>query len=85
MLAVGTRFAEICTGSYGAVPPKNLVHIDINPGALGRPPYIQPAHLPAEAGTFGVLTLPERTFEVYDLTGARVPIAHTSGDGVTQQ
>jgi acetolactate synthase-1/2/3 large subunit len=36
MLAVGTRFAEICTGSYGAVPPEKLVHIDINPGALGR-------------------------------------------------
>ena len=34
MLAVGTRFAEICTGSYGSVPPENLVHIDINPGAL---------------------------------------------------
>jgi acetolactate synthase-1/2/3 large subunit len=34
MLAVGTRFAEICTGSYGAVPPDNLVHIDINPDAL---------------------------------------------------
>ena len=36
MLAVGTRFAEICTGSYGAVPPKNLVHVDINPKAIGR-------------------------------------------------
>ena len=35
MLAVGTRFAEICTGSYGAVPPEKLVHIDINPGAIG--------------------------------------------------
>ena len=35
MLAVGTRFAEICTGSYGAVPPDRLVHIDINPDALG--------------------------------------------------
>ena len=34
MLAVGTRFAEICTGSYGAVPPGKLVHIDINPDAL---------------------------------------------------
>ena len=31
MLAVGTRFAEIATGSYGLDPPKNLVHIDINP------------------------------------------------------
>ncbi|MBT8051706.1 MAG: thiamine pyrophosphate-binding protein [Gammaproteobacteria bacterium] len=36
MLAVGTRFAEICTGSYGAVPPERLVHIDINPDAIGR-------------------------------------------------
>jgi acetolactate synthase-1/2/3 large subunit len=36
MLAVGTRFAEICTGSYGAVPPERLVHVDINPAAIGR-------------------------------------------------
>ena len=36
MLAVGTRFAEICTGSYGAVPPEKLVHVDINPRAIGR-------------------------------------------------
>jgi acetolactate synthase-1/2/3 large subunit len=35
MLAVGTRFAEICTGSYGAVPPEKLIHIDINPNAIG--------------------------------------------------
>jgi len=31
MLAVGTRFAEIPTGSYGWDPPANLVHVDINP------------------------------------------------------
>jgi acetolactate synthase I/II/III large subunit len=31
MLAVGTRFAEIATGSYGVTVPTNLVHIDINP------------------------------------------------------
>ena len=35
MLAVGTRFAEICTGSYGAIPPEKLIHIDINDGAIG--------------------------------------------------
>jgi acetolactate synthase-1/2/3 large subunit len=35
MLAIGTRFAEICTGSYGAVPPGKLIHIDINPAAIG--------------------------------------------------
>ena len=35
MLAVGVRFGEIATGSYGAKPPPNLVHIDINPDAIG--------------------------------------------------
>ena len=34
MLAVGTRFAEIATGSYGAEPPEKLIHIDINADAL---------------------------------------------------
>jgi acetolactate synthase-1/2/3 large subunit len=31
LLAVGTRFAEIPTGSYGWTPPLDLVHVDINP------------------------------------------------------
>ncbi|HKX98816.1 MAG TPA: thiamine pyrophosphate-binding protein [Steroidobacteraceae bacterium] len=31
LLAAGTRFAEIPTGSYGWTPPQDLVHIDINP------------------------------------------------------
>ena len=31
MLAVGTRFGEIGTASYGVNPPENLIHIDINP------------------------------------------------------
>jgi acetolactate synthase-1/2/3 large subunit len=35
MLAVGVRFAEIATGSYGAVPPDKLIHIDINPDTIG--------------------------------------------------
>jgi len=30
MLAVGTRFSEICTGSYGMQPPTDLIHVDIN-------------------------------------------------------
>lgn len=34
MLAVGTRFAEICTGSYGMQPPSNLIHVDINPNVF---------------------------------------------------
>ena len=31
MLAVGTRFGEIATGSYGWDPPANLIHVDVNP------------------------------------------------------
>jgi acetolactate synthase I/II/III large subunit len=31
MIAIGTRFSEIATGSYGAEVPPNLIHIDINP------------------------------------------------------
>jgi acetolactate synthase-1/2/3 large subunit len=34
LLATGTRFAEIPTGSYGIKPPKNLIHLDINPRAF---------------------------------------------------
>jgi acetolactate synthase-1/2/3 large subunit len=30
LLAVGTRFSEIATASYGVNPPENLIHIDIN-------------------------------------------------------
>jgi acetolactate synthase-1/2/3 large subunit len=34
MLAVGTRFSEIATGSYGWEPPANLVHVDVNPAVF---------------------------------------------------
>jgi acetolactate synthase-1/2/3 large subunit len=35
LLAVGTRFAEIPTGSYGWDPPPALVHVDVNPRVFG--------------------------------------------------
>jgi acetolactate synthase-1/2/3 large subunit len=31
LLAIGTRFAELATGSFGVTVPGNLVHVDINP------------------------------------------------------
>ncbi|HEX6571306.1 MAG TPA: thiamine pyrophosphate-binding protein [Steroidobacteraceae bacterium] len=34
MIAVGTRFGEIATGSYGWVPPANLIHVDVNPAVF---------------------------------------------------
>jgi acetolactate synthase-1/2/3 large subunit len=34
LLAVGTRFGEIATGSYGVKVPAQLLHIDINPAVF---------------------------------------------------
>ncbi|HEU5162916.1 MAG TPA: thiamine pyrophosphate-binding protein, partial [Thermoanaerobaculia bacterium] len=42
-LAIGCRFGEVATGSFGAPPPGRLVHIDIDPEAVGR-------NYPAEVG-----------------------------------
>ena len=31
VLAIGVRFGEIATGSFGGKMPEDLIHIDINP------------------------------------------------------
>ncbi len=36
LLAVGARFSEIPTGSFGCRVPQNLIHIDICPESIGR-------------------------------------------------
>ena len=36
LLAVGVRFSELATGSYGVVVPENLIHIDINPEVFNK-------------------------------------------------
>jgi acetolactate synthase-1/2/3 large subunit len=41
VLAVGVRFSEVSTASF-ALPPHDLIHVDINPQSLGRN---VPAHL----------------------------------------
>ena len=46
MVAIGTRFSEIATGSYGANAPENLVHIDINPDVFS-------ANFPAKVAIAG--------------------------------
>jgi acetolactate synthase-1/2/3 large subunit len=51
MIAIGTRFSEIATGSYGADVPANLIHIDINPDVFNAN---HPAKV-AIAGDAGVL------------------------------
>ena len=34
LIAVGNRFSEIATGSYGTKVPENLIHVDINPAVF---------------------------------------------------
>lgn len=36
LLAIGTSFGEIPTGSFACPVPENLIHIDISPEAIGR-------------------------------------------------
>ncbi len=36
MLAIGCRFAEVGTGSYGFTPPPTVIHVDINADVFGR-------------------------------------------------
>lgn len=50
LLAVGTRFAEIATGSFGVTVPENLIHIDINPKVFS-------ANYPAKVAIEGDATL----------------------------
>ncbi|MDJ0943282.1 MAG: thiamine pyrophosphate-binding protein [Kiloniellales bacterium] len=35
-LAIGCRFAEVGTASYGVSPPRPLIHVDVDPEVLGR-------------------------------------------------
>jgi acetolactate synthase-1/2/3 large subunit len=46
MLAIGTRFGEIATGSFGVTVPAKLIHVDINPQALN-------ANYPAQVAIAG--------------------------------
>jgi acetolactate synthase I/II/III large subunit len=44
--AIGCRFGEVATGSYGAPPPGKVIHIDIDPEVPGR-------NYPAEVAIVG--------------------------------
>mgnify|MGYP000512290999 CR=1 FL=1 len=35
LIAIGTKFSEIATGSFGIDKPINIIHIDINPESIG--------------------------------------------------
>ena len=52
LIAVGVRFAELATGSYGMTIPENLIHIDINPNVFNKN---YPAKVALEADSAGAL------------------------------
>jgi acetolactate synthase I/II/III large subunit len=49
LLAAGTRFSEIPTGSFSAKVPENLIHIDINPAVFNKN-YPAKVTIQADAG-----------------------------------
>jgi acetolactate synthase-1/2/3 large subunit len=50
IVAIGNRFAEIATGSFGVAVPENLIHIDINP-AVFNANYPAKVAIEGDAGT----------------------------------
>jgi acetolactate synthase-1/2/3 large subunit len=51
LLAVGCRFSEVATASYGLEPPLNLVHVDINAEVFGKN-YPAGLSVRSDAGAF---------------------------------
>src|SRR5688572_6643574 len=56
-LAIGCRFGEVGTGSYGAEPPRPLIHVDIDPAVFNRN-YNADLAIAADAGAFIRALLP---------------------------
>lgn len=50
LLAVGVRFSELATGSYGIQDPQNLIHIDINPTVFDKN-YASEINIEGDANT----------------------------------
>lgn len=67
LLAVGNRFGEIATASYGVKPPQNLIHIDINKAVFNAN---YPAAITIEGDARAVL---EELFNCLKALGAPKP------------
>jgi acetolactate synthase I/II/III large subunit len=59
-LAIGCRFSEVGTGSYGIDPPQPLIHVDIEPSVLGKN-FPTTLAIAADAGAFVRALLPRLT------------------------
>ncbi|QTD43981.1 thiamine pyrophosphate-binding protein [Ottowia testudinis] len=78
LLAVGTRFSEIPTGSFGAVVPAKLVHVDIDPEVFSAN---YPAQVAIEGDAGLVLTELLSKLKLLALT----PPAQTAENTLKQQ
>lgn len=58
LLAIGCRFGEVATASYGMKPPANLIHVDINPEVFHRN-YPARLALASDASAFIEALLPK--------------------------
>jgi acetolactate synthase-1/2/3 large subunit len=58
MLAIGCRFSEVGTGSYGFEPPGPLIHVDVDDSVLGRN-YPAELAIASDARRFVAATLAE--------------------------
>ena len=56
-LAIGCRFSEVATGSYGMQPPGKLIHVDIDPSVLGKN-YAPDLAVVSDAAAFVASLLP---------------------------
>jgi len=68
LLAVGCRFAELATGSYGLEVPDNLVHVDINPEVFDKN---APAAVPIEGDARQVLSALAGELDAREISHAR--------------
>ncbi len=73
-LAIGCRFGEVGTGSYGLDPPQPLVHVDIDPAVPGRN-YPAALAVAADAGAFVRALLPRLTAKTHEAGRVERPIA----------
>jgi acetolactate synthase I/II/III large subunit len=64
-LAIGCRFSEVGTGSYGMTPPGKLIHVDIDPSALGKN-YAADLPVVSDAAGFVASLLPHLTSRSVD-------------------
>jgi acetolactate synthase-1/2/3 large subunit len=69
LLAIGARFGEVATASYGLETPDNLIHVDIEPSVLNRN-YPAKVAVTADAGRF-LAALLERLETVGEKPGPR--------------